>query len=126
MKHRLFDASALINCVWLGKAAELVGHYSVELVKFEVGNYVWKRRDSMRHEDCLTVFEKLQALIALMKTAPVNFSDALSLAISENITFCDAVYLQAAVQNGLDLVTDDSKLFETAKKYVRVLRSEEL
>ncbi|MEM4281521.1 MAG: type II toxin-antitoxin system VapC family toxin [Candidatus Caldarchaeum sp.] len=126
MKDRLFDSSALINCVWLGKASKLVGHYSVRLAKFEVGKYVWKRRGSMRREDSLTVFEKLQALITLMKNAPLSLTDALSLAVKENITFYDAVYLQAAIQNGLELVTDGSKLYNAARKYVGVLRSAEI
>jgi len=36
MKGRLFDSSALINCVWLGKAAKIIGEYTIEIIKFEV------------------------------------------------------------------------------------------
>jgi len=36
MKGRLFNSSALINCVWLGKAAKIIGEYTIEIVKLKL------------------------------------------------------------------------------------------
>jgi len=126
MKGRLFDSSALINCVWLGRAAKILGEYIIEIAKFEVGNYVWKRRSSLSYEKSKNLLEKLLELINLMNILHVDFLEALSIAVEENITFYDSSYIQAAIQNNLELVTDDLKLYNVARKYVEVLRSQDI
>ena len=126
MKGRLFDSSALINCVWLGRAAKIFGEYTIEIAKFEVGNYVWKRRSSLSYEKSKNLLEKLLELINLMNILHVDFLEALSIAVEENITFYDSSYIQAAIQNNLELVTDDLKLYNVARKYVEVLRSQDI
>lgn len=126
MKGRLFDPSALINCVWPGRAAKILSEYTIELVKFEVGNYVWKRRSSLGYEESKNLLEKLLELINLMNILHVDFLEALPLEIEENITIYDSSYIQAAIQNNLELVTDDLKLYNVARKYVEVLRSQDI
>ena len=126
MKGRLFDSSALINCVWLGRAAKILGEYIIEIAKFEVGNYVWKRRSSLSYEKSKNLLEKLLELINLMNILHVDFLEALSIAVEENITFYDSSYIQAAIQNNLELVTDDLKLYNVARKYVEALRSQDI
>jgi predicted nucleic acid-binding protein len=44
----------------------------------------------------------------------------LRLAENEGLTFYDASYLQAAIDRGLTLVTEDTKLRRAAKKHVAV------
>jgi len=126
MKGKLFDSSALINCVRLGKAAEIIGEYTIELIKFEVGNYVWKRRSNLKYEESRNLLEKLLELINSMNILPIDFTEALSIAVKENITFYDSSYIQAASQNNLELVTDDLKLYNVARKYIKVLRSQDI
>jgi len=45
-----------------------------------------------------------------MNILPVDFTEALFIAVEENITFYDSSYIQAASQNNLELVKDDLKL----------------
>ena len=54
---------------------------------------------------------------------PSSVEETLMIALKEKITFYDATYLQAAIQNKLKLVTDDLKLHEVACKYVESLQS---
>jgi len=61
-----------------------------------------------------------------MNILHVDFLEALSIAVEENITFYDSSYIQAAIQNNLELVTDDLKLYNVARKYVEVLRSQDI
>ena len=49
--------------------------------------------------------------------------EILKIAVKENITFYDATYLYMAMKNSLTLVTDDEKLYITAKKYVKTIKS---
>ena len=49
--------------------------------------------------------------------------EILKIAVKENITFYDATYLYMAMKNSLTLVTDDEKLYITAKKYVKAIKS---
>lgn len=91
-----------------------------------MGNYVWKRRSSLSYEKSKNLLEKLLELINLMNILHVDFLEALSIAVEENITFYDSSYIQAAIQNNLELVTDDLKLYNVARKYVEVLRSQDI
>lgn len=46
--------------------------------------------------------------------------------VKDSITFYDASYIFLAIENGLDLVTDDKKLKNVAGKYLKVYSSMEL
>ncbi len=46
--------------------------------------------------------------------------------MKEGLTYYDASYIQAAVDNGLTLVTDDEQLYKTDRKYVKTITSNEL
>ncbi|MEM3608280.1 MAG: type II toxin-antitoxin system VapC family toxin [Candidatus Bathyarchaeia archaeon] len=126
MDGKLFDSSGLINCVWMGKAEKAAGQHTIELVKYEIGNYAWKRRSELREEECLRILEKLLELVETMKVLNLDFKESLLLAVREGISFYDSSYLQAALRNGLTLVTDDSRLREAASKHVKVLGSSEV
>ncbi len=52
--------------------------------------------------------------------------ETLKIATEEDRTFYDAPYIQTAIQNNLTLITDDEKLYEKEKKYVKTLRTNEL
>ncbi len=123
MSDKIFDSSAIVNCIQLGKARKLIGQYTIELAKFEIGNYVWKRGNSLTQEECLKVLRSILKLIESMNILQVDFDETLMIVLKENVTFYDASYLQAAIQNKLELVTDDLKLREVASKYVKSLRS---
>lgn len=44
----------------------------------------------------------------------------------ENLTFYDAAYISVAIENNLTLITDDEKLYKAARKYAKVLKSQEV
>ena len=53
-------------------------------------------------------------------------SSILTIAVEEGLTYYDASYIHAAIQNNAALVTDDRKLHTAASKYVETNSSEEL
>jgi len=57
----------------------------------------------------LEIFSKLK------KPEKENGLEALKIATEEGITFYDASYIQAAIQNNLTLITDDEQLYEKGK-----------
>ena len=50
----------------------------------------------------------------------------LKIAMKEDLTYYDASYISATLKNNLTLVTDDDKLYEAGKKYVKTMKSSEL
>jgi len=80
----------------------------------------------LKYEESRNLLEKLLELLNSMNILPVDFTEALSIAVEENITFYDSSYIQAASQNNLELVTDDLKLYNVARKYIKVSRSQDI
>ena len=125
----VFDASAIINCVARGKARLLVDGYTVELVKYEIGNYLWKRvclRRDLDEDAAIRALDSLLKLVENMRILPVDLREALRLAVEEGITLYDAAYLQAAISSTAGLVTDDERLYRAARRHVTALKSVEL
>ena len=63
----VLDASAIINCVARGKAGELAECCTVELAKYEIGNYLWKRARLRRDLDSAFAARALDALLRLLE-----------------------------------------------------------
>jgi len=49
----------------------------------------------------------------------------IKIAAEESITFYDASYIQAAIQNTLTLITNDEKIRKKGKKYLKTLKTNE-
>ena len=129
MKH-LFDASAIINLCSDQKIERLLEGGTLNLAFYEIGNAVWKQTHQKK---TLTLEEGKEALAALtevynqMREITVeDISSILTIAVEEGLTYYDASYIHAAIQNNAALVTDDRKLNTAASKYVETNSSEEL
>jgi predicted nucleic acid-binding protein len=62
-----------------------------------------------------------------MKEASVKYeAAALIIAVEEGLTYYDASYIQAAIDNASILVTDDAELLSKAKRYVETQASAEI
>lgn len=131
----LFDASAFLNLVLKrgeGAFGLIVDGSLLDLTLYEVGNTVWKlaslrKRLSIEEaEDLLALAEKLATRARMIAHSGLSFAEAIRIAVNENVTFYDAVYVEAARASGMVLVTDDGLLRRVASKYVEVKGSEEL
>ena len=127
---RLFDSSAIINLCGERKLDRLEGCYTLSLAFYEVGNAVWKQvhlYKTLTMEEGGTVLDSLTEVLKTLKKVRVEkVLEVLKIAVEEDLTYYDASNLQAAIENGFSLVTDDEKLYAAGKKYLETARSNEL
>ena len=127
---RLFDSSAIINLCGERKLDRLEGCYTLSLAFYEVGNAVWKQvhlYKTLTMEEGGTVLDSLTEVLKTLKKVRVEkVLEVLKIAVEEDLTYYDASYLQATIENGFSLVTDDEKLYAAGKKYLETARNNEL
>lgn len=127
---KLFDSSAIINICGRKRLDQLLEGWTLNLAFYELGNAVWKQVYLYRTLDLEKAKLVLNTLIEVFnkmrKISKENTIKILNHAVKNKITYYDAAYLQAAIDNNLILVTDDEKLYNISKKYVNVVTSDEL
>src|SRR5450759_4255790 len=123
----LFDASAIVNLSRNDRSGALIEGNTIDLAFYEVGNSI---RRKVCVEKVLTIEEGTLALDSLTNVMTamglvqrVNHRTVLQIASRENLTFYDASYLCAAEAANEELVTDDKRLYDIAKKRLKVLKS---
>ena len=126
----LFDSSAIINLCGEGKLDKLLDGWTLKLAFYELGNAVWKQvhlyKNIKPEEATVLLGSLIEVFDALKKSKDGNALDILSKALKEGINYYDASYIQAAIDNGLTLVTDDLQLYNASKKYVKTMKSDEV
>ncbi|MEM1545682.1 MAG: type II toxin-antitoxin system VapC family toxin [Candidatus Methanomethylicia archaeon] len=127
---KLFDSSAIINICGRKRLDQLLEGWTLNLAFYELGNAVWKQVYLYRTLDLEKAKLVLNTLIEIFnkmrKINKENTIEILNHVVKNKITYYDAAYLQAAIDNNLILVTDDEKLYNISKKYVNVVTSDEL
>ena len=126
----LFDSSAIINLCGTKRVERLLDGWTLNLAIYELGNAVWKQvkiHKRITVEEAKLVLESLMEVFKRLKKPRVEDPlMTLKIAMKENLTYYDASYVSAALKNNLTLVTDDDKLYEAGKKYVKTMKSSEL
>jgi predicted nucleic acid-binding protein len=112
------------------------GRLSSHLAVYETTQAVWKEysriRDSPLYLDREAASELLKVLREVfdhvIRLASIRGREAnvFELAVNEGITVYDAAYLYYAAENGLALVTNDRRLRERARQYVKAMTVDEL
>ncbi|MFQ6051734.1 MAG: type II toxin-antitoxin system VapC family toxin [Candidatus Hydrothermarchaeota archaeon] len=128
----LFDASALLNILERENSLEILKNCFIsDLTCYEIGNAIWKSvyRELLTEEEALKLLKIFGEMAKILKVAALEkekMKDVLEISIKESISFYDASYIFIAIENGLDLVTDDKKLGNLASRYLKVHSSLEL
>lgn len=126
----LFDASSIINLCGEKKLDKLLEKWTINLAFYELGNAVWKQAyiyKAISASEANIILDSLtEVFMKLKKPEKENALETLNIAVKEGITYYDAAYIQASLENGLTLVTDDEQLFRASKKYVKTITSDEL
>ena len=116
--------------MWRKENKQLIEGWTINLTFYELGNAVWKQVYAYKTNDENETNKLLDALtevfMRLRKPEKENSLEILKIALKEGLTYYDAAYIQAAIENKLAQVTDDKQLLEVGKKYVRVLTSYEI
>lgn len=123
----LFDASAIFKSIRVGKIEVLPGNYTIELAKYELGNVLWKEYVLKRRVEVEALLELLAVVkkaLLTMKVLSIDCSevDVAKVAGTLGVTFYDASYIFASKRQGVPLVTEDEKLIERAKEYMKVVK----
>jgi len=126
----LYDSSAIINLCGEGKTERLLEGWTLNLAIYELGNAVWKQARIHRRitlEEAYLILDTLTEVFRRLRKpedeAPLR---TLEMAVREGLTYYDAAYISAAIEKGLILVTDDERLYEVGRRYVKTLKSDEL
>jgi len=122
----VLDVSAIVNLVRITSinAVELArGCYTVDLAYYELGNVLWKyAKRGLNTAPILRAFEELLNVLRVERVK-LN-SNVLNLAIENDLTYYDAVYVYLAIKLGTKLVTEDGELL---RKFPRMtLRVEDM
>lgn len=126
----IFDSSAIVNLCREKRINELLEGWTINLAFYEMGNAVWKQAYVYKtlsiNEANIILDAFMEVFMKLKKPEKENSLEILKIAVKEGLTYYDAAYIQAAVENNLTLVTDDEQLYRTGKKYVKVATSDEI
>lgn len=130
---RLFDASAIVNLLISqgGRIIDIVtGNWTLDLTVYEVGNAVWKLntiKSKITSAEADNLLRNLLDIVAdrirLISSSEIDHLSTIRIAREEKLSYYDATYLSIAMTRNLLLVTDDRRLYNSAKKYVKVLTS---
>ena len=129
----LFDASAIVNLLISqgGRIIDIVtGNWTLDLTVYEVGNAVWKLntiKSKITSAEADNLLRNLLDIVAdrirLISSSEIDHLSTIRIAREEKLSYYDAIYLSIAMTRNLLLVTDDRRLYNSAKKYVKVLTS---
>ena len=129
----LFDASAIVNLLISqgGRIIDIVtGNWTLDLTVYEVGNAVWKLntiKSKITSAEADNLLRNLLDIVAdrirLISSSEIDHLSTIRIAREEKLSYYDATYLSIAMTRNLLLVTDDRRLYNSAKKYVKVLTS---
>jgi predicted nucleic acid-binding protein len=113
----LFDSSALLNIIRVRKQDAyglLKGNLTLSLAKYEIGNALWKEAlllGRISLEEALEALSLLDRVLEIMEMVYPKRSDlTFRLAFDLQVTYYDASYVVASIENDAKLITGDVKL----------------
>ncbi|MBX8635178.1 MAG: type II toxin-antitoxin system VapC family toxin [Thermoplasmata archaeon] len=117
-----------------GRIIDIVtGNWTLDLTVYEVGNAVWKLntiKSKITSAEADNLLRNLLDIVAdrirLISSSEIDHLSTIRIAREEKLGYYDAIYLSIAMTRNLLLVTDDRRLYNSAKKYVKVLTSSHL
>ena len=123
MKY-LFDSSAIFKAIKENKIEALIGNYTLELARYELGNILWKNfalKTKATEQEIKTLAKIVKQILDTMEIVQISCSEQeiLQTATKLKITFYDASYAYHAKIKDLTLVTEDSQLLEKVASYVK-------
>lgn len=125
--NRIFDSSSIINLCVDRRVDRLHEGGTLGLAFYEVGNAVWKQvyqRKSLSLEEGEKALATLVEVLNSMKEVMVEDKVAvLNIAVERGLTYYDASFIRAAIENNSILITDDEILRSAAKGIAETAKS---
>ena len=123
MKY-LFDSSAIFKAIKENKIEALVGNYTLELARYELGNVLWKNfalQVKATDQEIKILTKVIKQTLNMMEILQINCNEQeiLQTAAKLEITFYDASYAHCANVKELTLITEDSQLLKKVSPYIK-------
>lgn len=130
MKY-MFDSSAIFRAVKENKIEVLVGNYTLELARYEMGNILWKNytlQAKATDQELKSLAKLIKQVLNIMEIIQVNCNEEeiLGIATEMKITFYDASYVHYAKTKELTLITEDAELLKKITPYIKALKLNEI
>ncbi|MDT7868042.1 MAG: DNA-binding protein [Acidianus sp.] len=132
----LFDANAIVELAKKRCLGPLAYGVTLDLAVYETTQAVWKEYSRIRNSplyldreaagELLNVLREVFDHVIRLASIRGREANVFELAVNEGITVYDAAYLYYAAENGLALVTNDRRLRERARQYVKAMTVDEL
>ena len=127
----LYDSSAIFRAIKENTVEALLGNYTTELARYELGNTIWKKtilQKEITYDESKKLIRLLKQVLYLMETLRTDCQEEqiLDLAGKLKLTFYDASYVFHAKERNLTLVTEDETLTKKASAHKVLGISEEL
>ena len=127
----LFDSSAIFKAAKENKIEILVGNFTLELARYELGNILWKNfvlQAKATEQEIKNLAKIIKQTLNMMEVIQINCSEPeiLQTAAKLKITFYDASYVYHAKTKGLTLITEDSQLLGKITPFVKALKLEDI
>ncbi|MGQ9744082.1 MAG: type II toxin-antitoxin system VapC family toxin [Candidatus Bathycorpusculaceae bacterium] len=123
MKY-LFDSSAIFKAIKENKIEALIGNYTLELARYELGNILWKNfafQAKATEQEIKILAKIVKQTLNTMEIAQINCNEQemLQTAVKLGITFYDAAYVYYANIKDLTLITEDSQLVRKITPHIK-------
>ncbi|MCW4047984.1 MAG: type II toxin-antitoxin system VapC family toxin [Candidatus Bathyarchaeota archaeon] len=123
MKY-LFDSSAIFQAIKENKIDLLIGNYTLELARYELGNILWKiftLQAQATEQEIKALAQIIKQTLNLMKITQItcNEEKILETATQLQITFYDAAYTYCAKTQELPFITEDSRLLKKITHHIK-------
>lgn len=123
MKY-LFDSSAIFKAIKENKIDFLIGNYTLELARYELGNILWKNyslQAKATDQEIKNLAKIIKQTLNLMEITQINCTEEkiLETATKLKITFYDASYTYHANAKELELITEDLQLLKKITSYTK-------
>jgi predicted nucleic acid-binding protein len=123
--NSLFDSSAIFRAIKENKIELLNGNFTLELVRYELGNIVWKEcalQAKISEQEAKMMIRTVKRVLSIMDVLEIagNEEQILETSTKLKITFYDASYTYFAKAKGLKLITEDIRLIKKVSPTVEV------
>lgn len=127
----ILDSSAIFKAITEDAVQSLLGNYTVELARYELGNTLWKQhalRKKLSSDELKRLIRLVKQVLSIMEVLGIDCheEDILGIAEKLKLTFYDASYVFYAKEKNLPLITEDETLIEKVKPHIKALRASDL
>ncbi|MGQ9469599.1 MAG: type II toxin-antitoxin system VapC family toxin [Nitrososphaerales archaeon] len=123
----ILDSSAIFGAIKENAIEALIGSYTLDLARYELGNVLWKEyllHKKINKDELKRLIRLIKRVLSIVEVLGINCHEEEILELAEELksTFYDASYIFYAKEKKLSLITEDEILLNKARTYVKALK----